>query len=91
VSQVDAVFRALADPTRRSIFEQLTRGEAPVKTLSPTATGGTHLRLEHTGFLPTNAYAFKGADLGWRNKFLPKLAETVATVIGPSGRAEESR
>ena len=34
VSQVDAVFRALADPTRRSIFEQLTRGEAPVKDLT---------------------------------------------------------
>lgn len=31
---VDAVFRALADPTRRSIFEQLTRGEAPVKDLT---------------------------------------------------------
>jgi DNA-binding transcriptional ArsR family regulator len=34
VSQVDAVFRALADPTRRAIFEQLARGEAPVKALT---------------------------------------------------------
>lgn len=30
----DAVFRALADPSRRAIFERLTRGEAPVKDLT---------------------------------------------------------
>jgi DNA-binding transcriptional ArsR family regulator len=30
----DAIFRALSDPTRRAIFEQLTRGEAPVKALT---------------------------------------------------------
>lgn len=30
----DAVFRALADPSRRAIFERLTRGEAAVKELT---------------------------------------------------------
>jgi len=30
----DLVFRALADPTRRAVFEQLTRGEAAVKDLT---------------------------------------------------------
>ncbi len=30
----DAVFRALADPTRRAIFERLTRGESVVKELT---------------------------------------------------------
>jgi DNA-binding transcriptional ArsR family regulator len=30
----DIVFRALADPSRRAIFERLTRGEAPVKDLT---------------------------------------------------------
>jgi DNA-binding transcriptional ArsR family regulator len=30
----DDVFRALADPSRRAIFEHLTRGEAPVKALT---------------------------------------------------------
>ena len=30
----DAVFRALADPTRRAILERLTRGEAAVKDLT---------------------------------------------------------
>jgi DNA-binding transcriptional ArsR family regulator len=30
----DTVFRALADPSRRAIFERLTRGEAAVKELT---------------------------------------------------------
>jgi DNA-binding transcriptional ArsR family regulator len=30
----DRVFHALADPSRRAIFEALTRGEAPVKDLT---------------------------------------------------------
>jgi DNA-binding transcriptional ArsR family regulator len=30
----DSVFRALADPTRRAIFESLTHGEAAVKDLT---------------------------------------------------------
>jgi len=32
--QTDTVFRALADPSRRAIFEQLTHGEAAVKDLT---------------------------------------------------------
>ncbi|MGH7483525.1 MAG: ArsR/SmtB family transcription factor [Longimicrobiales bacterium] len=30
----DRIFQALADPSRRAIFESLTRGEAPVKELT---------------------------------------------------------
>jgi DNA-binding transcriptional ArsR family regulator len=30
----DAIFRALADPTRRAVFERLTHGEAAVKELT---------------------------------------------------------
>ena len=30
----NTVFRALADPSRRAIFERLTRGESPVKDLT---------------------------------------------------------
>jgi DNA-binding transcriptional ArsR family regulator len=30
----DRIFQALADPSRRAIFESLTRGEAPVKDLT---------------------------------------------------------
>jgi DNA-binding transcriptional ArsR family regulator len=32
--QQDAIFRALADPTRRAVFERLTLGEAAVKELT---------------------------------------------------------
>jgi DNA-binding transcriptional ArsR family regulator len=31
----DAIFRALADPRRRAIFERLTLGEAAVRDLTP--------------------------------------------------------
>lgn len=31
----NAIFRALADPSRRAIFERLTRGEAAVRDLTP--------------------------------------------------------
>jgi DNA-binding transcriptional ArsR family regulator len=31
----DRVFRALADPSRRAIFERLTKGEAAVRDLTP--------------------------------------------------------
>jgi DNA-binding transcriptional ArsR family regulator len=34
VQREDAVFRALADPTRRAIYERLTRGEFAVKDLT---------------------------------------------------------
>jgi DNA-binding transcriptional ArsR family regulator len=34
VHREDSVFRALADPSRRAIFERLTRGEAAVKDLT---------------------------------------------------------
>jgi DNA-binding transcriptional ArsR family regulator len=34
VQHEDAVFRALSDPSRRAIFEMLSRGEAPVKDIT---------------------------------------------------------
>jgi len=34
VQTQDAIFRALADPSRRAIFERLTHGEAAVKDLT---------------------------------------------------------
>jgi uncharacterized protein YndB with AHSA1/START domain len=45
-------------------------------TLTPTATG-THLRMEQSGFNPTQKQAFGGATLGWR-KFLDNLAALLA-------------
>ena len=34
MTREDTVFRALADPSRRAIYERLTRGEAAVKELT---------------------------------------------------------
>ncbi|MBI2393582.1 MAG: SRPBCC domain-containing protein [Deltaproteobacteria bacterium] len=34
-------------------------------TLTPTASGGTRLELEQSGFLPGNAHAYDGASKGW--------------------------
>jgi DNA-binding transcriptional ArsR family regulator len=34
MESTDSVFRALADPNRRAIFERLTQGEAPVRDLT---------------------------------------------------------
>ena len=34
-------------------------------TLTPTASGGTRLALEQTGFLPKNSFALDGATTGW--------------------------
>ena len=46
-------------------------------TLRPSAGGGTHLVLEHSGFLPTQTMAFEGLGKGWRGK----LAERIAGVL----------
>jgi len=35
VERENAIFRALADPSRRAIFERLTQGEAAVRDLTP--------------------------------------------------------
>jgi DNA-binding transcriptional ArsR family regulator len=55
--QLDAVFHALADPTRRSIVRRLTSGEATVSELArpydiSLAAVSKHLRvLEHAGLM----------------------------------------
>ena len=45
-------------------------------TLTPTGTG-TLLRMEQSGFRPTQKQAFGGAKAGWRD-FLAKLEEVLA-------------
>jgi uncharacterized protein YndB with AHSA1/START domain len=37
-------------------------------TLTP-AEGGTHLRMEQSGFRPDQEFAFKGATYGWKSFF----------------------
>jgi uncharacterized protein YndB with AHSA1/START domain len=45
-------------------------------TLTPTSAG-THLRMEQSGFRPTQKQAFGGAKLGWQ-QFFTKLDEVLA-------------
>jgi uncharacterized protein YndB with AHSA1/START domain len=47
-----------------------------VWTLVPTS-GGTLLRMEHSGFGPDQDAAYKGATYGWQN-FLGRLEKVVA-------------
>ncbi len=44
-------------------------------TLTPTE-GGTHVRMEHSGFGSDQDAAYKGATYGWRN-FIGKLEQVV--------------
>ena len=45
--------------------------------LTPTPSGGTRLALEHSGFLPANAFAFNGASEGWQ-RMVGELREVLA-------------
>ena len=45
-------------------------------TLTPTR-GGTHLRMEQTGFRPQQKQAYGGAKAGWQ-QFFTKLEQVLA-------------
>jgi uncharacterized protein YndB with AHSA1/START domain len=50
-------------------------------TLAPTPKGGTLLRLEHSGFAPSDKQAFEGAKMGWQwmaGKRLPDVLVQVS-------------
>jgi uncharacterized protein YndB with AHSA1/START domain len=47
-------------------------------TLTP-AEGGTHLRMEQSGFRPDQQAAYKGANYGWQ-KFFAALEHVVSEV-----------
>ncbi len=44
-------------------------------TLTPQE-GGTHVRMEHSGFRPDQEFAYKGANYGWQ-KFIGNLERLV--------------
>lgn len=48
-------------------------------TLTPTRQG-TKLVLEHTGFLPRNAFAFDAMSQGWRGKMVDRLDEVLGQI-----------
>jgi uncharacterized protein YndB with AHSA1/START domain len=47
-------------------------------TLTPTASGGTTLALEHTGFVSDNVFAFDGARTGWQRMLGERLTQVLA-------------
>jgi uncharacterized protein YndB with AHSA1/START domain len=49
-------------------------------TLTPTASGGTLLKLVHSGFKSSDAYAFEMMGNGWRGKIAERIVEVVATL-----------
>jgi uncharacterized protein YndB with AHSA1/START domain len=46
--------------------------------LSAAANGGTLLRLEHAGFLPTNQFALDGMSKGWGGHIRQRLEALLA-------------
>lgn len=66
------------EPLKRLSYSWGTMGLESVVlfTLTPTA-GGTHLRMEHSGFRPDQEAAYKGATYGWQ-RFLGEMEKVVA-------------
>lgn len=54
-------------------------------TLTP-AEGGTHLRMEHSGFRPDQDAAYKGANYGWQ-RFITSLERVVGELAETGGIA----
>jgi len=48
-------------------------------TLTPSASGGTTLRLLHEGFGDKDAFAYKGMSEGWSGKIRERLSALLAT------------
>jgi uncharacterized protein YndB with AHSA1/START domain len=67
----------VVEPLQRLSYSWSTLGSDSVVsfTLTP-ADGGTHLRMEHSGFRPDQKAALRGAHFGWQ-KFLGNLERVV--------------
>ncbi len=68
----------VVEPAKRLAYTWSTMGMGSevLFTLTP-ADGGTHVRMEHSGFPMDNDAAYKGATYGWKS-FLEKLETVVA-------------
>jgi DNA-binding transcriptional ArsR family regulator len=63
---LSATFAALADPTRRSILAQLTRGEATVTELAAPYAMSLPAVSRHLKVLERAGLVSKGRDAQWR-------------------------
>jgi uncharacterized protein YndB with AHSA1/START domain len=67
----------VVEPHTRLAYSWGTLGVASVVTWTLTPTeGGTHLRMEQTGFGPDQDANYKGANYGWQ-KFIGNLERVV--------------
>lgn len=58
------------DPLKRLSYSWSSMGlDTVVLFILTPAEGGTHLRMEQSGFRPDNPQAFGGAKYGWQNFF----------------------
>ena len=72
--KLDALFSALADPTRRAILARLTEGEASVGELSePFAMSGPAIS-EHLKVLEKAGLISRGREAQWRPARLEPMA-----------------
>jgi len=51
-------------------------------TLTPTTTGGTLLRLEHSGFTAANAMAYEMMGKGWRGHVRERMETLLSEMLG---------
>lgn len=63
---LSATFTALADPTRRSILEQLARGEATVNELAAPHAKSLPAISKHLKVLEKAGLVVKGREAQWR-------------------------
>jgi uncharacterized protein YndB with AHSA1/START domain len=68
----------IVEPIKRLSYSWSSMGHSSVVlwTLTPTE-GGTHVRMEHSGFGPDQKAAYQGANYGWQ-RFIGRLEGVVA-------------
>ena len=64
--RLDAIFAALADPTRRTMLARLARGEASVKELSRPFEISAPAITKHLKVLERAGLITRGRDAQWR-------------------------
>jgi uncharacterized protein YndB with AHSA1/START domain len=84
VPQWDGVIECevlIIDPQKRLSYSWRSMGHESVVlfTLTPVE-GGTHLRMEHSGFRPDQRAAYQGATYGWQ-KFFGNLERIVGGLV----------
>jgi uncharacterized protein YndB with AHSA1/START domain len=67
----------VVEPTSRLTYGWASMGMESVVTWTLTPTvGGTHVRMEHSGFPSEDSASYKGAKYGWQ-KFIGNLEHVV--------------